>query len=142
MNAEESIQYKEKKNKGLDTDKAPERNPHERDSLGLPPGTIRGTIALTILVGGLAVTIKALSYSEQYDGDSLIVDHFEFFKEAFLMVIAFYFGTKGLEILQNGESKKSKKPVPADDTPAELLQTTGTPATAPSPSFETPGSVG
>lgn len=135
--------YKKKKDRGLDAGEAPERNPHERDSLGLPPGTIRGTISLTILVGGLAVTIKALSYPEQYEGNTLIVDHFEFFKEAFLMVIAFYFGTKGLEALQNKETKKANSTEPtAEDPSVGSERNESTQTTQRAVNFETPDSVG
>ncbi len=100
-------EYNRKKDLGLETDKAPEENPHAKDSLGLPPGTIRGTIAITVLIGGLAVTIQAISFPEEYSGNKLIFDHFTFFKEAFLMVIAFYFGTKGLEIIRQNKSESA-----------------------------------
>ena len=137
------IDYKKKKDLGLTDVKAPDRNPHERDSLGLPPGTIRGAIALTILVGGLAVTIKALSYPEEYEGDTLIIDHFEFFKEAFLMVIAFYFGTKGLEIIQGKEKKETNSSTTQEeDTDETVEENRVITKSQKSVTFETPGSVG
>lgn len=99
--------HKEALDNGLSSKDDPKENPHSKDSLGLPPGTIRGAIALSIVVGGLAVTVTALSFPEQSDCEDCFIDHFDFFKEAFLMVIAFYFGTKGLEILRN-ENKDNK----------------------------------
>lgn len=79
----------------------PEENPYGNQSLGLPPGTIRGTLALTLLIGGFSLFIFSMGDNSQiYEGDSFIYDSFDFFKTAFLMMIAFYFGTRSLEILQ------------------------------------------
>ncbi len=101
------IKHEERVNAGLPgLSGEPMHNPHEKDSLGLPPGTVRGTLAISLLVAGLAMTISALSMPDRYEGNMLIIDHFDFFKQAFLMMIAFYFGTKGLEILQKGGSGK------------------------------------
>lgn len=74
---------------------------HYRDqSLGLPPGTIRGTLALTLMVGGLALFIYSMGDPQIQETNSFIYDNFEFFKTAFLMMIAFYFGAKSLETLR------------------------------------------
>jgi len=78
---------------------APVRNPHADETLGLPKGTIRGTLALTLLVGGLAMTIAALGMKNSISEDTFLVDNFDFFKTAFLMMIAFYFGNKSLEMI-------------------------------------------
>ncbi|MBC7450297.1 MAG: hypothetical protein H7259_02285 [Cytophagales bacterium] len=80
-------------------DQAPEKNPNQEETMGLPPGTIRGTIALSMLVAGLAMTIASLSMNSTVPPDSVFIDNFEFFKTAFLMMIAFYFGAKSLEVL-------------------------------------------
>ena len=77
----------------------PVDNPHKEETLGLPRGTIRGTLALTLMVGGLALTIAALGMDCTVSGDTFIVDNFDFFKTAFLMMIAFYFGNKSLEMI-------------------------------------------
>ncbi|MEI6140292.1 MAG: DUF5675 family protein [Mariniphaga sp.] len=78
----------------------PTDNLYQSESLGLPPGTIRGSIALTLMIGGLALFIYSMGSSSIQEGNSFIYDNFEFFKTAFLMMIAFYFGSKSLEILQ------------------------------------------
>ena len=78
----------------------PTDNLYQGESLGLPPGTIRGSIALTLMIGGLALFIYSMGSSSIQEGNSFIYDNFEFFKTAFLMMIAFYFGSKSLEILQ------------------------------------------
>jgi hypothetical protein len=77
----------------------PESNPNNEETLGLPPGTVRGTIALSVLVGGLAMLIASLAMPGKYSQNEFLVDNFEYIKTAFLMVIAFYFGSKSLEMI-------------------------------------------
>lgn len=89
----------------------PSENPNHEHTLGLPPGTVRGTVALTLLVGGMSVTIAALSMENRLAENELLIDNFDFFKQAFLMMIAFYFGTKSLEILE-GKKKGEEKGSP------------------------------
>lgn len=81
--------------------KTPEVNPHQKESLGLPAGTVRGTIAITLLVGSLAMMIASLGMDSRLNQNEFFVDNFEFFKTAFLMMIAFYFGNKSLEFLKD-----------------------------------------
>lgn len=79
-----------------------EKNPHEKDTLGLPDGTIRGTLALSLAVGALALLIASLGIENTMPLNQLFVDTFDFFKTAFLMMIAFYFGNKSLQYLNQG----------------------------------------
>ena len=72
-------------------------NTNKDETLGLPPGTIRGTLALTLLMGALAMTISALGMENTLEENTFLVDNFNFLKTAFLMMIAFYFGNKSLE---------------------------------------------
>ena len=78
----------------------PEYNPYRSQTFGLPPGTVRGMIAFTLLMGGMSLLI--VSYGSQYSGGeiALLRQQFEFFETAFLMMIAFYFGDKSLKYLQ------------------------------------------
>jgi hypothetical protein len=92
------FEIREKTAKGEEV-KVPSENPHTEETLGLPKGTVRGTIALTVLIGGLSMTIYSFGLGAEYQNDSMIVDHLDFFKTAFLMVIAFYFGNKSLETM-------------------------------------------
>ncbi|MFW5706265.1 MAG: N-acetylmuramidase domain-containing protein, partial [Bacteroidota bacterium] len=78
----------------------PEDNPYSTQSLGLPPGTVRATLTLTLMVGAISLFIYSMGNSQIDEGDSFIYDNFEFFKTAFLMMIAFYFGSRSLEVLQ------------------------------------------
>ncbi|WP_240459184.1 N-acetylmuramidase family protein [Cyclobacterium jeungdonense] len=79
----------------------PDHNPYRSQTFGLPPGTVRGMIAFTLLMGGMALLI--VSFGTQYSGvdAALLSQQFEFFETAFLMMIAFYFGDKSLKYLQN-----------------------------------------
>ncbi len=90
-----------KKDKPEIAKKEPPKNPNDTETLGLPPGTIRGTIALSLLVAGLAVMIASLSMESRLTENEFFVDNFEFFKTAFLMMIAFYFGNKSLDFLRD-----------------------------------------
>ena len=97
----------------------PDGNPFAEQTLGLPPGTIRGTLALSLMVTGLAVVIASLSMKSTLGENEFFIDNFEFFKTAFLMMIAFYFGNKSLEFLKDrkkfykneGKGNTSKMPV-------------------------------
>lgn len=94
---------------------APRQNPYAAETFGIPPGTVRGSIALTILVAGLGLLIALIG------GNRPGENYFEFFETAFLMVVAFYFGTKGLSILQ-GDTKTvpnaAPEPTPMPGGPA------------------------
>jgi hypothetical protein len=84
---------------------APMENPYKDETFGMPPGTVRGILALTILMGGISLFIGLFSEDPPL-ADSVFYSYFQFFEDAFLMVIAFYFGTKGLDIItrQRGSS--------------------------------------
>lgn len=86
----------------------PKENPNINQTLGLPTGTVRGTVALTLLIGGLAMTIAGFGMDSTHDASSFLVDNFEFFKTAFLMMIAFYFGNKSLEMLGYKSTRAGK----------------------------------
>lgn len=78
----------------------PDHNPYKSQTFGLPPGTVRGMIAFTLLMGGMSLLI--VSFGTQYSGvdAALLSQQFEFFETAFLMMIAFYFGDKSLKYLR------------------------------------------
>lgn len=86
----------------------PDSNPNADQTLGLPPGTVRGTVALTLLIGALAMAIAALGMKTELPENSFLIDHFDFFKTAFLMMIAFYFGNKSLEMIGYKNQKTMK----------------------------------
>ncbi len=109
----------------------PPKNPYEGDSFGLPPGTIRGILALTsllmfVVVEGVNLYSPA-SLEGQFDG--LIT--------AFEMVLAFYFGSRAVEVLQ---AKTQRGGAPAESAPAasEESAPASAPAQAPAPASSSP----
>ncbi|GGZ16247.1 hypothetical protein GCM10007049_05660 [Echinicola pacifica] len=95
-------------------------NPYRSQTFGLPPGTVRGMIAFTLLVGGISLLIS--SYGMDYVSNAemaLRTQQFEFFETAFLMMIAFYFGDRSLKYLRDRwtvENKtKERGPDPGPD---------------------------
>ena len=108
--------WKRLKDKESDSaENAPKDNPHKTESLGLPNGTVRATIAISLMVGGLAMMIASLGMPDRLKTNEFFIDNFEFFKTAFLMMIAFYFGNKSLDFLKDrkqvfgGPKKEEKK---------------------------------
>jgi hypothetical protein len=75
-------------------------NPNHEHTLGLPEGTVRGTLALSLAVGALAMLVASLGRQSTWPPNEVFIDAFDFFKTAFLMMIAFYFGNKSLESLK------------------------------------------
>jgi len=120
------FEAKERKNLGLPVSEeeleAPQHNPYRSQTFGLPPGTVRGMIAFTLLFGALTLLVVSIGMDEYDLQNSLIRDQFEFFKTAFLMMIAFYFGDKSLKFLQkrwkdpNQGQKKKKTDTPDQET--------------------------
>lgn len=109
----------------------PDDNPYQKQTLGLPNGTIRGIIALTLLVGAVSLFIYSMDRDTVVEKQDFFYDSFEFFKTAFLMMIAFYFGGRSLEVLRTGtvggfiprfgNKKTTEIPCPeevTDNTPA------------------------
>ncbi len=77
----------------------PKENPNINQTLGLPTGTVRGSLALSLMVGGICMTIAGFGMENMVEENAFLVDNFDFFKTAFLMMIAFYFGNKSLEMM-------------------------------------------
>lgn len=105
--------------------KVERENPHKDETLGLPKGTLRGTIALSLVVAGLAMVIASFQMNQTFDANELFVDNFEFFKTAFLMMIAFYFGDKALGQIssRNQGVYRPDRPTPRTGRPASGGQT-------------------
>lgn len=82
----------------------PEENPYQRESFGLPPGTIRGTLALTAMVAFVLIemlNVFAPTNLEAEFGELITV---------FQMVIAFYFGAKAIDIFNKRQEKSVLQP--------------------------------
>lgn len=100
------FEAKQKKEKGEpyskdDLDVEPKFNPYQADTFGLPGGTVRGMIAFTLLFGAISMLIVSIGMENQLDANAMFWDQYEFFKTAFLMMIAFYFGNSALKYLKD-----------------------------------------
>lgn len=121
------------------SDQGPSQNPYRDETFGLPPGTVRGMIAFTLLFGAIGLTVVSMGLEFELDPNSILWDNFEFFKTAFLMMIAFYFGDSSLRYLSNRWNPKSNKPntlsSPANDASPSITpeKDIATPNTAGSP---------
>ena len=116
----------------------PTTNPNRDQTLGLPEGTVRGTLALSLAVGALAMLVASLGIDNTMSANELFIDTFDFFKTAFLMMIAFYFGNKSLQYLNNlnpvkgSASGQNQSPVPSvmEEPPTPTLTPAVDPAAA------------
>lgn len=75
-------------------------NPYKNQTFGLPKGTIRGSLAITLMVSALAMFVVAMGQPDILSTNQFFHENYEFLKTAFLMMIAFYFGAKSLEYLR------------------------------------------
>ena len=108
----------------------PTENPYKDETFGLPPGTIRGTLALSLMLGGFSLLLISFGHPDIISGSDIFRENYEFFKTAFLMMIAFYFGSKSLQYIMkpdrssgtqiaprgiNKKALKSAVPAPSPD---------------------------
>lgn len=100
---------------------APRQNPYADQTFGIPPGTVRGSLALTIVVGGLSLLISFFSSDgfREVPAGSILEDYFAFFKDAFLMVVAFYFGTRALDIMEKEKTRRVEAEAPRHSASGE-----------------------
>ncbi len=139
---EEKKRIKELRELGVDTSNIQEparplENPYANQSMGLPGGTIRGTLALTLMIGGLSLFMFSMGNSQIFEGNNFIYDNFEFFKTAFLMMIAFYFGTHSLQILKGSNQgiiqKRFAQPGSSDLQKSDMVNKDDTEVSTTSP---------
>ena len=84
----------------------PNKSPYIDQTFGLPPGTVRGAIALTLLFCAVGMMVYSMGQTGNADSQ-FMQNNLEFFKTAFLMMIAFYFGSRSLEMLGDRWKKPS-----------------------------------
>ncbi len=106
----------------------PKENPYKNDSFGLPPGTLRGTLALTAMV--CVILIESVNLFSPVN----LENHFADLLIVFKMVIGFYFGTKALEIL---ESKRAEVKIHEATMGANITNPGALAPMAPTPSAPT-----
>ena len=80
------------------------QNTYHDQTLGLPKGTVRGVLTLTLLVANCLV-LYVSTYSPP---GSHYRENTEFITTAFLMMIAFYFGSKAVDVFKAREDTRRK----------------------------------
>ncbi len=103
-----------------DINEEPKYNPYKEQTFGFPGGTVRGMIAFTLLFGALALLIVSFDPTLFDNQQSFFFEQFEFYKTAFLMMIAFYFGSRSLEYLRN-KSKPTDAKIDEPGEPTEVV---------------------
>lgn len=81
----------------------PSTNPYLKDSFGLPPGTIRGILAMTAMFSFVMIECANLFSPANLEKD------FSELLMVFQMVIAFYFGAKAVEVLKKRQDSKEEE---------------------------------
>ncbi len=124
----------------------PEKNPYEHESLGIPPGTLRGMITLTLLI--VVVVMVSMSLMVQD-----FQDHYESLVDAFQLMISFYFGGKILDRVNTADKEKAVLRAESDKALAHATvvhtsvspntsHVVGTSTTSTDSDFEKPGALG
>ena len=80
------------------------QNPYKDETFGLPKGTIRGFLTLTLLIINCLILYIGVYAPPTADFD----DRVGYMQDAFLVMIAFYFGSKAADLLQNQRQRRSK----------------------------------
>jgi L-asparagine transporter-like permease len=99
-----------------DTRRFPE-NPYKNETLGLPPGTIRAVLTMTLLMLIIVAEIYILVYGRKEED-------IQYLHTGFQMMLAFYFGTRVVGALAGG-APSPKPELPAAPV-APTTETTGT----------------
>lgn len=84
-----------------------QENPYRDETFGFPRGTVRGMIAFTLLYGAIALLIVSFGMKGELQNSNLYASEIDFFKKAFLMMIAFYFGSHSLKYIYPTNSENS-----------------------------------
>ncbi len=111
----------------------PDKNPYQGDSFGLPPGTIRGILALTALVLFLVIEgVNLFAFDNLENRFSQLISVLQ-------MVIAFYFGSRAVEVLQ--AKKQPQASTPPEKSPAPGEQPSSSTSAVPARPLDTPPPV-
>jgi len=87
-------------------------NPYKDETLGLPRGTLRGVITLTLLVVVVILVCTSMVVNPLRGGFDSLVDAFE-------IMLAFYFGSKIMHHVTDSDKKKSISKNDADTAKAK-----------------------
>ena len=104
-----------------------QENPYKDETFGFPRGTVRGMIAFTLLYGAIALLIVSFGMKGELQNNNLFATEIDFFKKAFLMMIAFYFGSHSLKYIYPNSTENSNtttnQQVNQDNSGVESQQT-------------------
>lgn len=118
----------------------PPKNPYAKDSFGLPPGTIRGILAITAMFAFVVIECANLFSPANLERD------FSELLMVFQMVIAFYFGARAVEIFKKKEEEKPdiievKKPIQIPVARTEPIDDKDIPEPEPQEKVKSPVSI-
>lgn len=82
-------------------------NPYQNETLGLPRGTLRGILTLTLLVVVVILVCTSMVVKPLRGGFESLID-------AFQVMLAFYFGSKVMHHVTNSDKKKSQSKTDAE----------------------------
>ena len=86
-------------------------NPYKNETLGMPVGTLRGMLTLTLLVVFIilvCVTMVVEEYRSAYDGVT----------DAFKVMLAFYFGSRVMSQVTESDKEKAKTKAESEERKA------------------------
>lgn len=87
-------------------------NPYKDETLGLPRGTLRGVLTLTLLIVVVILVCTSMVVEPLRGGFDSLVD-------AFQVMLAFYFGSKIMHHVTDTDKKKTQSKNDAETTKAK-----------------------
>lgn len=116
-----------------------DKNPYKNETLGLPPGTLRAVLTLTLLIVVIDLICLSLIMEEFRDSFSSLINAFE-------VMLAFYFGSRIVSNVAQKDKEKAEEQsrAQADVARAELtaMRTSNQGGGAAGGDFDDPLSVG
>lgn len=88
-------------------------NPYKTETLGLPRGTLRGVLTLTLLVVVVILVCISMVVEPLRGGFNSLID-------AFQVMLAFYFGSKIMHHVTNADKKKTQSRNDAETNKAKF----------------------
>lgn len=103
-------------------------NPYQDETLGLPRGTLRGILTLTLLIVVVILVCTSMVVKPLRGGFESLID-------AFQVMLAFYFGSKVMHHITSSDKKKSQSKSEADSLSTKY-KTAGTSGTETESDFD------
>lgn len=110
-------------------------NPYEMETLGLPRGTLRGVLTLTLLVVTVIMVCMSMIVRQLEGSYETIVD-------AFQVMLAFYFGSKVMHHITHSDKEKTQSKMEAETAKAKYAASENNAVLQEETEFEIPGAKG